>query len=359
LTDTDAKVAQRTLGCTGVSVSRLTLGTANFGSRWGPHWTLEKERAKRLVAKAYAHDIRAFDTANVYNQGESELWLGEILSALRLRDKVTVSTKFGYLTNPNDTQSGGSGRAPMRRAVEISLKRLRTEALDILYLHLWDRRTPIEETLSAAAELVTSGHIRSFALSNVPSWYLARAALLCRESGLPGLAAVQLNYNLLTRHLELDFGDLLKISGVDMIAWGPLANGLLSGRYDLDVKAKTLTGEGRLTGAAFTTGTVDPFMPVVAGTVSELGKIAQEIGLRPAQIALSWLLNQDLPTSVIIGVSNEQQLAEHLHAAECRLDDGLLERINAVSKPTIPYPQRFLEPDIQVLVHGSAVNLDD
>lgn len=353
MTYRDAKSTQRMLGSTGVSVSRLTLGTANFGSRWGPHWTLEKEEAKRLVAKAYAHDIRAFDTANVYNQGESEAWLGEILTELRLHDKVTVSTKFGYLTNPNDVRSGGSGRAPMQRAVEISLKRLRTEALDILYLHLWDRKTPIEETLSAAADLVASGHIRSFALSNVPSWYLARAALLCRDCCLHGLAAVQLNYNLLTRHLELDFEDLLTVSGIDMIAWGPLANGLLSGRYDLDVSARTLAGEGRLTGAAFTTGTVDPFMPVVASTLAELGKVAQESGLQPAQIALSWLLSREPPTSIVVGVSSEQQLSDLLDARECRLDGAFLDRINAASRPTIPYPQRFLEPDIQVLVHGA------
>lgn len=352
MTELNLKGGLRLLGGTGVCVSRLTLGAANFGSRWGPHWTLNKEHAKRLVAQAFERGIRAFDTANIYNQGESEVWLGEILSTLRLRHKVTVSTKFGYLTNPNDLRSGGSGREAMRRAVEISLKRLRSETLDILYLHLWDRKTPVEETLSAAANLVSSGHIRSFALSNVPSWYLARAALLCGHTGLNELGAVQLNYNLLTRHLELDFEDLLTISGINMIAWGPLANGLLSGRYEIDVNAKTLSGDGRLTGAAFTTGTVDPFTGVVARTVSELGRIAKETGLKSAQIALCWLLSRNQPASIVIGVSSAQQLSEHLQAAELTLDDALIERIEAVSKPTIQYPQRFLEPDIQILVHG-------
>jgi aryl-alcohol dehydrogenase-like predicted oxidoreductase len=346
------KAGLRQLGDTGVCVSRLTLGVANFGSRWGAHWTLDKETAKGLVAKAFERGIRAFDTANIYNQGESEVWLGEILSTLQLRKEVTVSTKFGYLTNPNDPHSGGSGREAMRRAVELSLKRLRSETIDILYLHLWDRITPVEETLLAAADLITSGHIRSFALSNVPSWYLARAALLCRDTGLDELGAIQLNYNLLTRHLELDFEDLLTISGISMIAWGPLANGLLSGRYEVDVNAKILSGDGRLTRAAFTTGTVDPFTDVVARTVSELGSIAKETGLKSAQIALCWLLNRDQPASIVIGVSSAQQLSEHLQAAELTLDDALIERINGVSKPIIQYPQRFLEPDIQVLVHG-------
>jgi aryl-alcohol dehydrogenase-like predicted oxidoreductase len=315
---------------------------------------LEKRQARRLVARAFEHGIQSFDTANVYNQGESEIWLGEILSALRLRHRVTVSTKFGYLTNPNEPQTGGSGRVPMRRAVEMSLKRMRSEALDILYLHLWDRRTPVEETLGAAAELIASGHVRSFALSNVPSWYLARAALLCGQVGLPGLAAVQLNYNLLNRHLELDFEDLLSISKIDLIAWGPLANGLLAGRYEIDVESKTLSGRGRLSGAIFTTGTIDPFAISVTRTVSELRCIARENGIKPAQVALSWLLRRDQPASVVIGVSNDEQLSDHLSATEYKLDASFIDRINAVSKPNVLYPQRFLEADIQILVHGTA-----
>jgi len=340
------------LGATGVAVSRLTLGAANFGSYWGPHWTLEKAEAKRLVARSFEHGVRAIDTANVYNQGQSEIWLGEILSELRVRHQVTLSTKYGYLTNPDDRQSGGSGREPMRRAVEKSLRRLRTDTLDILYLHLWDRRTSVEETLSAAAELVAAGHIRAFALSNVPSWYLARVALLCESAGLPGLAAVQLNYNLLTRHLELDFEDLLRISGIDMIAWGPLSNGLLAGRYRINRRTKALVGRGRLTDAIFTTGAVDPFTDVVSRTLRELRKSARETGLKQAQVALAWLLSRNPPASVVIGVSSEAQLCEHIRASEFSLDPAIVARLDNASKPTYCYPQRFLEPDIQILVHG-------
>ena len=353
MTDAGSTNARRTLGATGISVSRLTLGTANFGSRWGPHWTLEAPTAKRLVSHAFDRGITAFDTANVYNQGESETWLGAILATLGLRDRVTLSTKFGYLTNPDEPLSGGSGRQAMLRAVETSLRRLRTDTIDILYLHLWDRRTGVEETLAAATDMIAAGHIRSFALSNVPSWYLARAALLCGPAGLPGLAAVQLNYNLLTRHLECDFLDLLQISGIEMIAWGPLANGLLSGRYRIDAEFRTLAGDGRLTGALFTTGTVDPFSGVVADTIAALCDGSLETGLTPSQIALSWLLGRAQPASVVIGVSSERQLDDHLRASESTLDETLVKRIDAASKPTIPYPQCFLEADIQLLVHGA------
>jgi aryl-alcohol dehydrogenase-like predicted oxidoreductase len=219
-------------------------------------------------------------------------------------------------------------------------------------LHLWDRTTEIEETLDAAAELTTAGHIRAFALSNVPAWYLGRADLLSRQRYAPRLAAVQLNYNLLTRHLESDFLDLLKLCEIDMISWGPLANGLLSGRYQIDRDRRTLSGSGRMKGAAFLTGFVDAFSLTSRNTLAELNRLAVKTRLTPAQIALAWLLHREQPASVVIGVSNEKQLAEQIEAASVTLDREVLDRLDAASRPSVPYPQRFLEPDMQVFIHG-------
>lgn len=347
-----AASSRRQLGRSGVMVTPLTLGAANFGSQWDRYWTLEKGTAERLVARAFEHGVAAIDTANVYNNGESEIWVGEMLSRLQLRGRISVSTKFGYRSSARDAESGGSGRAPMRRAVETSLRRLGVEAIDLLYLHLWDRRTPVEETLEAAGDLIQSGHIRAFGLSNVPAWYVARATLLCEANGLPEIAALQLNYNMLTRHLEWDFGDLLKCASLDLIAWGPLANGLLSGRYEIDLDARIVNGSGRLTGADFTTGAVDPLAPEVSRVLAELKSVANEAGRTPAQVALMWLMSRRWQASVVIGVSSEAQLAEQLAVCDSELDAEFVARLDAASAPTVAYPQNFLMPEIQVLVHG-------
>src|SRR5262245_42789037 len=217
----------RPLGRTGLSVSCLSLGAATMGSRWGPQWTMTRREADTLTGTALDHGINHFDTANVYNQGESERWLGAALKDRVARDAVIVSTKFGYRTGPQVSDPGGSGRDAMLRSLDRSLSRLQMDYVDILYLHLWDRVTPVEETFAAAAELAAAGKIRHFALSNVPSWYLGQAQILARWRGWPSPAAVQLNYNLLTRSLEPEFFSLIAATGVGLVAWGPLANGLL------------------------------------------------------------------------------------------------------------------------------------
>lgn len=339
----------------GPALSPVSLGTANFGSQWGSRWTLEKREALRLAARAVERGVTAFDTANVYNKGESELWLGGVLRALKVSHRILVTTKYGYLSNPSEPDSGGSGRKPMRRAVDLSLKRLGRDYVDVLYLHLWDRTTPVEETLLAAGELIAAGKVRAFGLSNVPAWYLARAELLSRDAGLKdGLAAVQLNYNLLTRYLEYEYEDVLALTGLDLISWGPLANGLLAGRYRIDTVRRALEGDGRLTEAAFSTGAIDPYEPGVADTLLRLELIASEAGVSPAHLALAWLIARPQPVSTVIGVSTMAQLDSLLDAVDHGVSPDVLAEVEAATQPHDRYPHRFLSPDIQVLAQGPA-----
>lgn len=345
---------------TGQTLSPISLGTANFGSQWGPRWTLDKRQALRLAARALERGVTSFDTANVYNKGESELWLGGVLRALKISNQAFVTTKYGYLSNPNEPDSGGSGRNPMRRAVDRSLKRLGRDHIDMLYLHLWDRTTPVEETLAAAAELVAAGKVRAFGLSNVPAWYVARADLLSRDAGLQdGLAAVQLNYNLLTRYLEYEYEDVLALAGLNLVSWGPLANGLLAGRYRIDAARRTLVGDGRLTEAAFSTGSVDPYEPGVADTLRRLEVIASEAGVSPAHLAMAWLSARPQPVSTVIGVSTMAQLDSLLDAVDHGVSSDILAKVEAATQPLDRYPHRFLSPDIQVLIQGSAAYQGD
>lgn len=342
----------RRVGRSGLKVSALTLGVANFGSRWGTHWTLEKAEAGRLLDMALEAGINAFDTANIYNNSESEDWLGELLVARGERSRVILSTKAGFRSNSKDPNSGGAGRINLMKAVDASLKRLRTDYIDLFYLHLWDCQTPLEETLDTLDLLVAAGKLLYFGFSNVPSWYVARAEMRNHLLGKSPPIAVQLNYNILSRHIEVDYLDhVADLAGVGVIAWGALANGLVSGRYTVNLDDQTIVGHGRINDAAFTTGTEDPYQAHVPATLNALQHLARETGHSMSQLALAWLLRKNL-SSVVLGVSSEVQLCENLGAARIRLDDTALALLDAAGLPTTNYPHTFLQDDIQTLVHG-------
>ena len=308
----------RPLGRTGLKVSSLSLGAATLGTRWGPRWTMTAAEADTLIGTAVDAGINFFDTANVYNAGESETWLGRCLHRLAVRHRVVISTKFGYRTDPCDPNSGGSGRQTMHSSVENSLRRLDTDHIDLLYLHLWDKTTPVEETLAAAADLVTAGKVRYFGLSNVPGWYLGQADVLARWHGWPVPAAIQVNYNLLERFVEHEVLPFAQQAGMGVVGWGPLANGLLTGRYQVDPQKAEIIGAGRMT-ENFTTGAVDPFRPVVPRVLQTLTQLSADLGRPPEHIALAWLLQRPSVTSIALGVSTSAQLQSNLRAQELEL----------------------------------------
>ena len=339
------------LGRTGLKISALSLGVATLGSRWGDRWTMSRAAAENLVGTALEHGINHFDTANVYNMGESEQWLGSILNRLSARDRCVVSTKFGYRTHPDDPNSGGAGRKNMFGSVERSLRRLETDYVDVLYLHLWDRVTPVEETLDAASDLVRAGKVRYFGLSNVPGWYLGAADAMGSHPRLARPVAVQLNYNLLTRAAEPEFLSFQRNSGIGLVAWGPLADGLLSGRYTVDPVGRRIIGSGRLTDT-FTTGDVDPFSPAVSRVLRCLATLSDRLGHPPASIALAWLLRKPEVTSVLMGVSTVEQLKANLSALDVPLDADAIADIDRASLDPPVNPYTFLTDELQELVHG-------
>jgi aryl-alcohol dehydrogenase-like predicted oxidoreductase len=304
-----------------------------------------------LVGMALDSGINFFDTANVYNGGESEQWLGKALSRRSVRDRVIVATKFGYQADPRDLNSGGSGRGAMLAAVDRSLRRLGTDYIDLYYLHLWDGVTPAEETLAAAASLVASGKIRAFGVSNVPGWYLGQAQVLCRWRGLPPVAAVQMNYNLLERSVEHEMFPLIGRESA-LVSWGPLANGLLAGHYDIDLAAREIRGKGRLT-ETFGTGDLDPFQEVVPRVLGCLAELSAELGCGIAQLALAWLLHKPELTAIALGVSSPEQLTGNLAALDVALSADMMARLAAASARPVPYPHTFAGPEYLELVHGT------
>jgi aryl-alcohol dehydrogenase-like predicted oxidoreductase len=213
----------------------------------------------------------------------------------------------------------------------------------------------VQETLAAAADLVRAGKVRHFGLSNVPGWYLGFADALGRSAEYVRPAVVQLNYNLLTRAAEPEFLSFLRYSGIGMAAWGPLANGLLTGRYLVDPANRRVTGAGRLT-ETFTTGDVDPFHPVVARVLDCLEQLAARLGRPPALIALAWLLHQPEVSTVLMGVSTVEQLTENLAALEVSLDQQALTELDKASLEPPAHPYTFLTDELQELVHGNELD---
>jgi aryl-alcohol dehydrogenase-like predicted oxidoreductase len=312
---------------------------------------MTQSEADSLIDMALDRGVNFFDTANVYNGGESELWLGKALKRQSVRESVVVATKFGYRTDPRNANSGGCSRNAMFTAVDRSLRRLGTDYIDLYYLHLWDRVTPAEETLAAAADLISSGKIRHFGLSNVPGWYLAQSDMWCRWRGLPSIAAVQMHYNLLERSVEHEIVPLVG-RGPALVSWGPLANGLLAGRYQIDLAKREIQGPGRLT-ETFSTGDIDPYQDVVVRVLDCLNELSRELGHSPAQIALAWLSHKPHLTAVVLGVSSQTQLLDNLTALEVRLPAEALDRLDQASARPTPYPHTFLEEGSQAMVHGT------
>lgn len=239
----------------------------------------------------------------------------------------------------------------MVKAVDSSLQRLGIHTIDLLYVHLWDMVTPPEETLSAAAELVADGKIRYLGLSNVPGWYLGACDALGRATTLPRPAAVQLHHNLLVRGLEGEFYSFVDFRNTGLVCWGPLANGLLAGRYQVDRDRRTITGTGRLT-ETFSTGDVDPFDAVTERVLRCLAELSADTGHHPAQLALAWLLTRRQVSTVLLGVSTEQQLIDNLSAAELDLPDEAVDRLDTASGRPPEHPWTFLTDEVQSLVHG-------
>lgn len=343
----------RILGNTGLKVSFLCLGAGTIGSRWGRHWTMSEDECSAVLDLALDSGINFIDTANVYNAGESEAWLGKMLKSRRgVRDSIVLATKFGYRNSAADPNSGGSSRRAMFAAVEDSLRRLQSDYIDIYYLHLWDAITPVDQTMAAAADLVASGKVRYIGLSNVPGWYFGQAETWCRLLGKPVLAAVQMHYNLLERSVEHELLPCAINGGIGLVAWGPLANGLLAGRYCVNAQERTLTGAGRLT-ETFGTGDIDPFADPVPAVLDGLVALSETSRHTPAELSLAWLLRKPGVSSVAVGVSSAAQLTANLRATQIELSDETMSVLNQLTAPQRPYPHNMQQYAFQELVHGA------
>lgn len=323
----------RQLGRSGLKVPVLSFGTGTFGGtneffqRWGQTDVAE---ATRLVDVCLDHGVNFFDTADGYSKGASEKILGQALKGKR--DKVLVSTKaFGQMgEGVNDT---GSSRYHLIRACEASLRRLGTDHIDVYFMHAFDGMTPVEETLRALDDLVTSGKVGYIGASNFSGWHLMKSLAAADREGLARYVAYQGYYSLIGRDYEWELMPLGLDQGVGLMVWSPLGWGRLTGKIRRGETSKS----GRVASGGHVGGpkVEDEHLFTV---VDALDAVAQETGKSVAQVALNWLLSRPTVANIVVGARNEEQLIQNLGAVGWSLTPAQIGKLDAASRVEPAYP---------------------
>ena len=306
----------RTLGRSGLVVSPLTLGTMTFGT---PRWGSSADVSEAVFDAYVAAGGNFIDTADVYAGGRSEELLGGFVAQRGLRDQLVLATKFGFNAQPGNPHAGGNGRKNIHRALENSLRRLQTDYVDLYWLHVWDTVTPVEEVLQTLGDLVRAGRIRYFAFSDMPAWYVTRAATLAQAHGVPGPVAMQLEYSLVARDVEREHIAAARECGLGLLPWSPLAGGFLAGKYErASSGTQPAGGEGRLSGANPFSGPFTKFTERNWNILEALRTVAAQLDRPLAQVALAWVARQPGVTAPIVGASRPEQLRDHIAALDIR-----------------------------------------
>ncbi|MFN8831210.1 MAG: aldo/keto reductase [Labrys sp. (in: a-proteobacteria)] len=323
----------RALGRSGLKVSVLTMGTFTFGGQ-GPFAMVGSQGvadARRLIDVCLDGGINLIDTANMYSLGLSEEIIGEVLNGKRPKD-VLISTKARMRIGPGVNDEGFS-RYHVIRECERSLKRLRTDVIDIYYLHEWDGLTPLEEVMEALDTLVKQGKVRYVGCSNFSGWHIMKALGIAERDGRQRFVTQQIHYTLEAREAEYELLPIAVDQGVGVLVWSPLAGGLLSGKHRRD----NPVAEGSRVAAGWTE---PPIRDVerLWRIVDVLVAIGEARGVTAAQVALSWLLGRPGISSLVVGGRNEAQFKDNIAAVDLKLTNEERRRLDDVSKPPLLYP---------------------
>jgi aryl-alcohol dehydrogenase-like predicted oxidoreductase len=324
------------LGKSGLRVSELCLGTMTFGEDWG--WGSSKDESRKVYDAFLEAGGNFIDTANVYTNGTSERLLGEFMTGHR--DRIVLATKYTNAAPGNDPNAAGNHRKSMMQAVEASLKRLKTDYIDLYLLHIWDQITGIEEVMRAFDDLVRQGKILYAGVSDMPAWLVARGNTLAELRGWPAFVSLQIEYSLIERTPERELLPMAAELGLGVTAWSPLAGGLLTGKQFEPSGAR----ESRQSEAS-----MQQFMKSNArkeAVAREVVAVARESGHSPAQVALAWLRQRPVPVIPIIGARKLAQVKDNLACVQVRLAPAVIERLNAVSRIEMGFPHDFFATDM-------------
>jgi aryl-alcohol dehydrogenase-like predicted oxidoreductase len=333
----------RLLGKSGLRVSELCLGTMTFGEDWG--WGSSKDESRQVYDAFLEAGGNFIDTANVYTNGTSEKLLGEFMAGHR--DSIVLATKYTNAAPGKDANAAGNHRKSMMLAVEASLKRLRTEYIDLYWLHIWDQITPIEEVMRAFDDLVRQGKILYAGVSDMPAWLVAKANTLAELRGWCSFVGLQIEYSLIERTPERDLLPMAADLGVGVTAWSPLAGGVLTGKQLEPGGAK----DSRQANAS-----MQQFLKSDArkeAIAREVVAVARESGHSPAQVALAWLRQRAEPVIPIIGARKLAQVKDNLACVDVKLTPTQIDRLDAVSKIELGFPlDMFSKEMVRSLTSG-------
>ena len=319
----------RLLGASGLRVSEAALGTMTFGEDWG--WGAAKEEARKVYDAFREAGGNFIDTANIYTDGTSESFLGEFLEGHR--DSVVLATKYSNAAPGNDPNAAGNHRKSMMQAVEASLKRLRTDYIDLYWVHIWDAITPVEEVMRGLDDLVRQGKVLYVGISDVPAWWIAQANTLADLRGWSRFIGLQIPYNLIQRTVERELIPMAKALDIGVTAWSPLSNGVLTGKYH---------GHGGSELGRMNSETMKTFMPEqqrATRIVAAVKIVSEQTGCSMAQVALAWLRYRPVPVIPIIGARKLTQLQDNLASLDLELSAEHLKSLEEASRVELGFPQ--------------------
>ncbi|MFF3818394.1 aldo/keto reductase [Streptomyces bluensis] len=330
----------RLLGRSGLRVSELFLGAMTFGEQGGVG--APKEECARILDAYATVGGNVIDTAVNYRGGESERIVGELLKGQR--DRFVLSTKYTVSRDGSDPNAAGNHRKNLALSLETSLRRLDTDYVDIYWVHIWDRNTPVEETMRALDDAVRSGKVLYVGISDAPAWVVARANTLAEWRGWSPLSALQVSYSLLNRDAERELLPMAEAFGMSVAAWSPLQNGVLSGKY---------TRPGGVAPGTATRLSADAIGDRERAVAQAVQEAADELGVTPAQVAISWTAARFPGVHPILGARRVEQLTDNLGAAGLVLPDDVVARLEEATDFRPGFPSEFIE-DTSAWVYGTA-----
>lgn len=331
----------RFLGPSGLRVSEVCLGTMSFGDAWG--FGADEKESGRILAAYREAGGNFLDTANKYHEGQSEQIVGTLVGAER--DRWVIATKYSLAMRAGDPNAAGNSRKNMMQAIEASLRRLKTDYIDLYWVHAWDFTTGEEEVMRGLDDLVRTGKVHYVGISDAPAWVISRSNMLASLRGWSPFIAVQLQYSLIERTSERELLPMADALGLSVAAWAPIGGGVLTGKYSRGAGApkdsrRINSNQARLTERNLR-------------IAREVDAIADEIGATSGQVALAWVRHRGPNLIPIVGPRKLEQIQDLLGAVEVNLTDAQLARLEEVSRIELGFPHDFLSrPDIQRIVYG-------
>jgi aryl-alcohol dehydrogenase-like predicted oxidoreductase len=339
----------RLLGRSGLRVSPLALGTMTFNA--GGSWGSTDEEAKAMVDMFIERGGNFIDTADFYgNMGGSETLLGTLIKGRR--DPLVISTKYSLTTQHGNPNASGNHRKNMVKSVEDSLTRMGTDYIDLLYLHMWDFRTPVDEVLRSFDDLVRAGKVLYIGLSDTPAWQASRMQAIAELRGWTQFCALQIAYSLIERTVEREMIPMAHEMGMGVSPWAPLGQGVLTGKYtraDLDLGAGSMDDISSRKAINAMTGKLTVKNLDIADVVVA---VAKEIGCTPAQLAVAWTLQNPDVVSPVIGVRTPAQLEDNLGALAVEISPGQMARLDEVSAVPQVFPIDVLKGQAESMMFG-------